>query len=160
MKALLTVVFLAATCLHAEDRDRGHSCSEATLRGAYGFTISGTRPSGPPPAPIEQFVGLAITHFDGQGTLTQSAGVSHGSVNGDSETDTGSGFYSLNPDCSGTMTLNLTGRTPAVTLRIWMVVVDGGEEVHLVVMTPTPAGTAVPPANLTVSNGKKIHSDH
>jgi hypothetical protein len=161
MKTLIPVLFLASTCLHAEDRDRGHTCSDATVRGAYGFTISGTRPSGPPPAPIEQFVGLAITHFDGNGGLTQSAGSSHGSVSGDSQTDTGFGTYSLNPDCSGTMTLNLTGRTPAVTLRIWMLAVDGGKAVHLVVMTPTPNGIPVPPANLTVSNGRKIDpADH
>src|SRR3954452_22164244 len=80
MKTLIAVLFLTSTCLLAEDRDRGHTCSDATLRGAYGFTISGTRPSGPPPAPIEQFVGLAITHFDGNGGLTQSAGSSHGSA--------------------------------------------------------------------------------
>jgi hypothetical protein len=160
MKILIAVLFLASTCLQAEDRDRdrGHNCSDATLRGSYGFTISGTRPSGPPPAPIEQFVGLAISHFDGEGHVTQPTGSSHGSISGDSQTDTGTGTYSLNPDCSGTMTLNLTGRTPAVTLRLWMVVVAGGKGVNLVVMTPTPGGTPIPSANLTVSNGRKIDS--
>lgn len=160
MKTLTAVLFLTAVCLQAQDREREHrhTCTDETLRGSYGFTISGTRPSGPPPAPLEQFVGLAISHFDGEGHLTQPTGSSHGSVSGDSQTDTGYGTYSLNPDCSGTMTLNLTGRTPAVTLRLWMIVVGGGEGVNLVVMTPTPGGISVPPANLTVSNGRKIES--
>jgi hypothetical protein len=156
------LVFAALTAttaqVQAQDRGIGNNCSNATLRGDYGFTISGTRPTGPPPAPIEQFVGLAITHFDGYGSLTQPVGSGHGSISGDSPTDTGSGTYSLNADCSGTMTLNLTGRTPAVSLRIWMVVVDRGKEVRLVVMTPTPNGTPYPPANLTTANGKKIRS--
>ncbi len=160
MKTLIAILILASTCVHAEDRGMGNGCSDATLRGDYGFTISGTRPTGPPPAPIEQFVGLAITHFDGNGGLTQPVGSSHGSISGDSPTDTGFGTYSLNANCSGTMTLNLTGRTPAVSLRIWMVVVDRGKEVRLVVMTPTPNGTPYPPASLTTSNGKKIGSSN
>ena len=160
MQRSIFLVFAALAAntaqVQAQPRGVGNGCSNATLRGDYGFTISGTRPTGPPPAPIEQFVGLAITNFDGYGGLTQPVGSSHGSISGDSPTDTGSGTYSLNADCSGTMTLNLTGRT--LSLRIWMVVVDRGNEVRLVVMTPTPNGTPYPPANLTTSNGKKITS--
>ena len=156
MKTLMAILILASTCVHAQDRRIGNGCSNATLRGDYGFTINGTRPTGPPPAPIEQFVGLAITRFDGNGGLIQPVGSSHGSIRGDSPNDTGSGTYSLNADCSGTMTLSLTGQIPAVTLRIWMVVVDRGKEVRLVVMTPTPNGTPYPPASVTTSNGKKI----
>ena len=156
MKTLIAILMLASACVQAEDHGSGNGCSNATLTGDYGFTISGTRPLGPPPAPIEQFVGLAVTNFDGNGGLIQPAGSSHGSISGDSSTDTGFGSYSLNADCTGTMTLTLNGRTPPVSLHIWMVVVDGGKEVHLVVMTPLPNGSPYPPANLTVSNGKKI----
>ena len=73
-------------------------------------------------------MGFAITNFDGNGGLTQPVGSSHGSIRGDSQTDTGSGAYSLNDDCTGTVTLNLTGQTPAVSFRAWMVVVDGGKD--------------------------------
>ena len=34
--------------------------------------------------------------------------------------------------------------------------VDGGDQVNLVVMTPTPNGTPFPASNLTASFGKKI----
>ena len=158
MKIGLALLLLISTCAAAEDRDHGHqgACSNATLKGAYGFTISGTRPTGPPPAPIETFIGLAITSYDGHGNLTQTYGTSHGSISGDSTTDTGTGTYEINPDCSGTMTLNLTGRATPVMLRLWAVVVDGGNQINLVVMTPTPNGNPVPAWNLTSSIGKKI----
>ena len=80
----------------------------------------------------------------------------HGSVTGDSATDTGTGSYAINTDCSGTLTLNLSGRNPPVVLKLWVVVVDGGDQINMVVMTPTPNGIAMPAWNLTTSNGKKL----
>jgi hypothetical protein len=156
MTKTIAILILVCAGLNAQDEGNGNRCNEATIKGAYGFTVSGTRPSGPPPAPLEQFVGLALTQFDGHGGLIQSAGSSHGSITGDSPTDTGSGTYSLNPDCSGTMTLNISGRTPAVLLKLWIVVVNRGKEIHTVVMTPTPNGTPVPASNLTTSHGTRI----
>ena len=156
MKVGLALLFLISTCAFAQDRGHERRCSNATLKGNYGFAIMGTRPTGPPPAPVESFIGLAITNYDGHGNLTQTYGTSHGSIGGDSSTDTGSGTYEINSDCSGTATLNLTGRQTPVTLRLWVVVVDGGDQINLVVMTPTPNGNPVPAWNLTSSIGKKI----
>ena len=48
-------------------------CSEATLRGAYGIQIQGTRPAAPP-APagsIESVIGVIVRHYDGNGGFTQ-----------------------------------------------------------------------------------------
>lgn len=158
MKISLGLLLLLSACAYAQDNDREHEtrCSNETLRGTYGFTISGTRPTGPPPAPIETFVGLAIRTYDGRGNLTQTFGTRHGSVTGDSSTDLGYGTYEINPDCSGTMVLNLNGRRPAVALRLWVLIVNGGKQVNLVVMTPTPNGNPIPAWNLTTSTGKKI----
>lgn len=72
MKTLIGILIMASTFAHALDRGVGKGCSNATLTGDYGFKVSGTRPTGPPPAPIEQFVGFAITNFDGHGGLTQT----------------------------------------------------------------------------------------
>jgi hypothetical protein len=158
MKIGLALIILVSTCAYAQERDHGHErrCSNATLKGSYGFTIAGTRPTGPPPAPVENFIGLAITNFDGNGGLTQTYGTSHGSILGDSSTDVGSGTYEINPDCSGTATLNLAGHGTPVSLRLWVLVVEGGDQINLVVMTPTPNGNPVPAWNLTAANGKKI----
>jgi hypothetical protein len=158
MKVGLPLLLLISTCAIAQNREHGYArrCSNATLKGNYGFTIAGTRPTGPPPAPIENFIGLAITNYDGHGNLTQTFGTSHGSISGDSATDIGSGTYEINPDCSGTATLILTGRATPVSLKLWVVVVDGGDQINLVVMTPTPNGNPVPAWNLTSSIGKRI----
>jgi hypothetical protein len=57
---------LASACLYADNDGSGRGCSNATLKGNYGFTVTGTRPTAPG-GPIEQFVGVALTHFDGNG---------------------------------------------------------------------------------------------
>ena len=156
MKVVVSILLIGCACLYAEDQENGKGCSNATLNGDYVFTVNGTSPSGPPPSAIQQFVGLALTHFDGEGGLTQPWGTSHGSILGDSTTDTGSGTYSLNADCSGTMTLDLTGRTPAVSLKLWIVVANRGKEIYTVVRTPILNGAHVPASNVTTSHGTKI----
>ena len=46
-----------------------NGCSNATLNGDYGFTISGYQPN--PDGTTSPVKGVAITHFDGSGKLTQ-----------------------------------------------------------------------------------------
>jgi len=46
-----------------------NGCSNATLKGDYGFTISGFQPN--PDGSTSPIKGVAITHFDGAGKLTQ-----------------------------------------------------------------------------------------
>jgi len=149
---------LASACLYAQDQGIGNGCSNVMLKGNYGFTITGTRPIGP--ALVEQVVGMGVARYDGNGHFTQT-GNSHGSVSGDYSGD-GFGTYTVNANCSGTATLTLSG--VGVTLNLWIVVVDQGKEVRLVVRTPvTPAGP-VPAANLTIAIARKagvseIYSD-
>src|SRR5205085_5672530 len=74
---------------------------------------------------------VCSSDLDGNGHFTQT-GNSHGSVSGDYSGD-GSGTYTVNANCSGTATLTLSG--VGVTLNLWIVVVDQGREVRLVVRT-------------------------
>ena len=78
MKTLILTAVVAAASLYASGADEHGACSNATLQGDYGFSISGSRPSGPG-GPIEQILGVAMTHFDGVGTLTQTDNI-HGSI--------------------------------------------------------------------------------
>lgn len=143
MKAAITLLLLTATAGWAQE-GRQPVCSNATLNGDYGFTVTGTRPSGPN-QPIETIVGTAMTHFKGDGTLTQTDNI-HGSLSGFPEADRpGSGTYTLNPDCTGTMTLSNSG-SPTLTLAI--VVVDDGNEVRTAVVDPPPV--------MVSSNGRRI----
>ena len=143
MKSAMTILFLVAAAAAAQDV-RHPACTNATLNGDYGFTITGTRPSGPG-QPIETVVGTALTHFNGDGTLTQTDNI-HGSLSGFTEPDRpGTGTYTLNPDCSGTMTLSNSG-SPTLTLAI--VVVDNGNEVRTAVVAPAPV--------IVTSNGRRV----
>lgn len=45
------------------------SCKNRTIEGRYGFTLQGTKLTGPPP--IGPQVGVAMADFDGEGAFTQ-----------------------------------------------------------------------------------------
>jgi hypothetical protein len=108
------------------------TCDVGTLRGTYGFTLSGLRPGvgGVP----EQFVGVALVKFDGHGSFTQ-VDDTHGPSGMVTDRD-GWGTYTVNPDCSGTSTLWTNG-TP-FPLEMRSVIVDDGTEVRTAVMAPAP----------------------
>jgi hypothetical protein len=151
VRLLSATLMLASACLNAQEG--GRTCNTDTLRGDYAFTVSGTRPTGPS-GPLEQFLGWALVTFDGDGGGTQ-IGASHGSINGDSIDDSGTLTYSLNPDCTGTATLQLSNNRPLLSL--WMVVMDDAKEVRFVVRAPlaSPPG---PASNQTISIGRKVWS--
>jgi hypothetical protein len=113
-------------------------CSEATLRGAYGIQIQGTR-SAPPPAPagtVESVIGVIVRHYDGSGGFTQ-VNNEKGSISGVGPADrAGFGTYQVNDDCSGSHELTIPGVPFPVTDRF--VIVDYGREVRHFVVSPAP----------------------
>ena len=107
-------------------------CNEGTLKGIYGVTLSGVRPgTGGVP---EQFVGLSMQTYDGQGNFTQTDNT-HG-PSGTATDQAGWGTYTINPDCSGTKTLWLQGLPFPIENRI--AILDKGDEIRIVVMAPPP----------------------
>jgi hypothetical protein len=119
-----------------EEERRG--CSEATLRGAYGIQIQGTRPAAPP-APagsIESVIGVIVRHYDGTGGFTQ-VNNEKGSISGLGPVDReGFGTYQVNEDCSGSHELQIPGVPFPITDRF--VIVDHGREVRHFVVSPAP----------------------
>ncbi len=146
--ALMT--FTAAMCAQTPVAP---TCSDATLNGAYGVNISGTRPAPSVlpnsvflPGYIEQAIGVVIQIFDGQGSFSQTDNVK-GSVSGIIPNRPGSGTYSVNSDCTGTYTVNNKGVPfPIVTQ---MVIVDGGAEFRGIVVSPQPV--------MITANGRKMN---
>src|SRR5262245_55685840 len=125
MRMLKFVSIMSAVAgLLAAGEGEGKGCSVATLKGAYGSLITGTKPSGPPPAPLEQTIGVVIQHFDGHGSLTRTDNILS-SITGPGVNLPGTGTYSINEDCSGTMNLSIQGAPPLV---VRFVVVDKGRE--------------------------------
>jgi hypothetical protein len=86
------------------------------------------------PGPIGPQVGVAMVQFDGSGGLTQIDTVTiSGVVVADFSHPPASGTYTVNPDCTGTFTINFTdGRPPVVTN---FVVVEKGSEIDSVVIS-------------------------
>ena len=121
-----------------EGNQFSRGCSEATLRGAYGVQIQGTRPAAAP-APagtIETVIGVIVRHYDGRGGFTQ-VNNEKGSVSGLGPVDReGFGTYQVNEDCSGSHALQIPGVPVTITDRF--VIVDLGREVRNFVVSPAP----------------------
>ena len=114
-------------------------CSNATLRGYYGLQIVGTRPAPSvlsgiqaTPGTIEQVAGVVVQVFDGAGGFTQTDNVK-GSLSGIALDRAGAGGYSVNPDCTGTFTVNNLGSPPIVNR---FVIVDNGQAFMTAVVSP------------------------
>ncbi|MCC5607930.1 hypothetical protein LC612_14320 [Nostoc sp. CHAB 5834] len=100
------------------------SCNNATIKGNYGSTFSGTAIGFP-------VAGVGLVKVDGrgnfQGTQTSSA---NGSV---TKNQTNSGTYSVKPDCT-VQIVYTDGTTSSGTI------VDGGKEIFLL---QTDSGTVI-----------------
>jgi len=111
------------------ESDGGH-CSNRTLFGDYGASVEGVLIL---PGGIQlPFRAVTMNHFDGQGNSTS---VEHVVVNGvplnpGTYWTPGSGTYTVNPDCTGTM-VGHTPNSPA-PLNLAFVVVRHGTEIHAV----------------------------
>ena len=135
----IAVVFAAlagALAWAQSEADDEGTCSNRSLKGDYGFAVEGIILAVPgvrlPPGAALPMRGVAMTHFDGKGSLTQ---VHHIVVNGmppKEQWTPGSGTYNINPNCTGTATINIAGN-PLSPVKLHLVVVKSGKEVHTVV---------------------------
>ena len=146
-----------------------NGCSDATLKGDYGWTIQGYGPN--PDGTQIPIKGIAITHFDGAGRFTQrdfvmAAGVPNAG-NGNSMTgfvfSTGeTGWYALSPDCTGRGEIDLNVPVPVGShgvIKLMLVVTNGGRAIHTVVSEITSPGDTTPTLNTTSSDAWKIEPD-
>ncbi len=110
------------------------ACSNATLHGNYAFTITG-QITAPAPA-VGPVSGVAKTYFDGRGNLQQIDHVVHNGIPPQEDWRPGVGTYSINPDCTGWMTV-LPEPTVAADngpeLKLYIVVTDDGRKIQTVV---------------------------
>ena len=152
--ALLIPIASAATGV-AIAQTTSPACNNWLIFGVYGFTIEGNKLLGPGPTGPQ--VGVAMTEFYGDGTLQQIDSVTVGGIQSAnfSEMPT-KGTYQVNPDCTGTFTLNFTDGRPTVTT--WFVIVDNGNEIDTVVQgvpKAVPPAAQVPGVIATGSIGKR-----
>jgi hypothetical protein len=115
------------------DQAKTRGCSVATLKGAYGIQMQGTRPVGPG-GPVESLTGVVVRVYDGQGQFTQVDNVK-GSITGIVPDRPGSGTYEVNADCSGVTHFE---PGPGISIEERLVIVDGGNQVFSIVSSPLP----------------------
>ncbi len=101
---LIVLLFAVAPNLHAAQ------CSNATLKGAYGFSSQGFAEVTPDisPAGFVPFAQTGLIMYDGKGNITSGTFTdSTTTANGGSFRGTFTGTYAVNGDCSGTIVVDL-----------------------------------------------------
>jgi hypothetical protein len=102
---LAASVLFAQTLAAQEQSGKAKECSNATLRGNFGYTSTGTLlDSFVPPPFAGPFAEVGRETFDGKGN-TDATGTLSANGNVFSKV-TFEGTYAVNPDCTGSMTLS------------------------------------------------------
>ncbi len=119
----------------------GKPCSAANVAGDWGYTKTGTLflPTGATP-----FATLGVLSLDESGNL---AGVNTGSVGGNVSADVLVGTFQVNPDCTGTATVEVHAPSGALLRTIGMALVVDEGTTHLrgiVTSLVLPNGVSLP----------------
>jgi len=118
MAAVIALALGMSATAKADDK----GCSNATLRGTYAYTSTGSITTPPDLAgPIAE---VGTQTFDGKGATTASATLSS---NGTILQLAITGTYTVNPDCTGTFTLQVVSPFQA-TINVFFVIDSGGDE--------------------------------
>ncbi len=105
-------------------------CSNATLKGSFAEKDTGFIMN-PSPAPASLFAGVNLETFDGNGRITATG---FATVDGNGAPQTETGTYTVNPDCTGTYTVQIS--PGGFTAHAFFVIDDGGNELQIIVTDP------------------------
>jgi hypothetical protein len=118
--ALVSLGLFTAEQAHSGQQGGPKTCSLATLKGLYMFAQSGYQPFNGGLMPLG-VTGKDVFHgngaFDSLATLSIGGTIVPG--------DAAPGTYTVNSDCTGTVTVHMTPPTPDVHLDIF-ILPDGG----------------------------------
>jgi hypothetical protein len=133
--AIAAVTALALTVAPMAKAE-GKGCSNATLKGTFADKDTGFLTA--PPAMAGPFAGVSIQTYDGNGTLT-TTGIA--SLNGTIVPVTSTGTYTVNPDCTGTYTVQIS--PIGLTAHGFFVIDDSGNELQIIVTDPGTVITCI-----------------
>ena len=156
VRQTLSVIPIAALYMTlAQAAQADNACSVATAAGGWGFTLTGTLilPTGPVPG-----AATARITFDAQGNITSATEARN--VGGGFANETIIGSWSVNPDCTGTLSGRVYESGVLVRTSVLSIVfVDNMREVHMVQQSLTlPNGTTLPVV-ITV-DGKRLFAEN
>lgn len=118
----LLIVFLAIPYLHAQDDADDNNvptCSNDSLRGQFGFKITGTNLATGPFAFVGRFEADGLGNIIGKGTEAIPQGIFRPPF---------SAVYTVQPDCTGVAILTFNTENQAQA-RLDFVIVDDGNEI-------------------------------
>jgi hypothetical protein len=130
--AAMTLTVSIASTAQAHDRE----CTDATLKGTFAYTNTGFLTDPPPLA--GPFAGVGTQTLDGNGATTATAWVSQ---NGNVLLVTLTGTYTVNPDCTGTLTLDIS--PVGITAHAFFVIENDGAEFRAINIDPGQVVTTV-----------------
>ena len=125
-------------------------CSNATLKGEYAFGVTNL---------TARQVVAGIKVFNGRGGLTQRDYQGNSVPAEFSPPGQETGTYTVDPDCTGSMEINLNVPGGGGQLKILFVISDGGRHIHEVVSEFTPPFSAAPVPTQASADDWKVASD-
>ena len=125
--AVVFAVFFALGDLPRAQAGEQKECTNASLRGSFGFTSTGTLLA-LPPGLAGPFAEIGRQTFDGRGNTDATATLS---ANGNIFRVTVQGTYVVNADCTGAMTLQIAPFGTVVSADF--VIDDDGAELRAIV---------------------------
>jgi hypothetical protein len=125
-------------------------CSNAALKGLYAFGVTNL---------TTQQVVAGIKVFDGNGNLTQRDYTGNSVPAEFSPPGQETGTYTVNPDCTGSMVINLNVPGGGGVIQILFVISNGGRHIHEVVSQLTPPFSSAPVPVQTSADDWKVASE-
>jgi hypothetical protein len=135
-------IVVMGSALSAWASERQTVCSNATLRGGYSFSISGGVQT---PEGALEIHGVALTRFDGEGTLSNTDHLVRYGTPPPVDWRPGTGTYIVHENCTGELHIINESSPP---LDLYFVIAEQGLEIRGVVSDPG--------ANIS-ANGLKVH---
>jgi hypothetical protein len=135
----LVIIFAIVFVLGIVPGAQAGECSIGTLHGSFGYTATGTLLPSAVPVPLAgPFGEIGRQTFDGNGHTTATATIN---ANGNITNVTIEGTYTVNPDCTGSMTRNVSPL--GVTAHDDLVIDDEGVELRTSATDPGEIETYV-----------------
>ena len=136
-----------------------HRCSNPGLAGAWGYTETGTVVAPSPSGPV-QILAAAVGRYDFDSAGSFS-GTQNSSAGGTVSPDMKRGTYTVNTDCTGTLTLDVYDSSGSSLRRssVWAIVlVDNATEIHGIMTSMVlPNGVTLSP--IMTMSAKRLFRD-
>lgn len=164
---VLAASFVLGSAARAQSSDND-GCSNRTLEGDYAFRVSGEFFGQHGAVTLRD--GVAMTHFDGGGGLTQVDFVMSNGTPLPGPADPGTRFhvdekgtYRVNSDCTGDAEIHFPappGDHSGAVIKLMFVLSRGGNTIHTIVSELIPPGMSNPIPVLIHSEGERVSRPH